>query len=90
MLDVEFDLKNAKEKQPFFKEIYTPIFGKKNVLSASERSVSQLLDAMRLNDQVTIKSYKTIAKIHTTLDKIFSIQLYAKHLHVLMKNVGGK
>ena len=39
---------------------------------------------MRLNDQGTINSYKTFAKTHTTLDKIFTIQLCAEHLHVLM------
>ena len=43
---------------------------------------------MRLNDQGTIKSYKTFAKTHATLDKIFAIQLCAEHLHVLMNNCG--
>ena len=39
---------------------YIPIFEKKKVLSANERSVFQLYDAMRLNDKGTINSFKTI------------------------------
>ena len=49
IVDIEFDYKNASEKELFFNEIYTPIFEKKNVLSANERSTFQLLDAMILD-----------------------------------------
>ena len=45
---------------------------------------------MRLNDQGTINSYKTFAKTHATLDKIFAIQLCAEHLHVLMNKCGWR
>ena len=48
---------------------YIPIFEKKKVLSANERSVFQLYDAMRLNDKGTINSFKTIAKTHATMDE---------------------
>ena len=50
LVDIHFDQKNASEKQLFFNEIYSPIFEKKKVLPANERSIFQLLDAMRLND----------------------------------------
>ena len=49
IVDIEFDYKNASEKELFFNEIYTPIFEKKKVLSANERSTFQLLDAMILD-----------------------------------------
>ena len=76
--------KNAIEKQIFFNEIYTPIFEKKKVLSANEKSVFQLLDAMRLNDKGLINSYKITAKTHATMDKKFNIPLYVEHLHFLL------
>ena len=45
---IEFDKKNATEKQLFFNEIYTTIFEKKKILSGNERLVFQLLDAMKV------------------------------------------
>ena len=42
LVDIEFDRKNATEKQIFFNEIYTPIFEKKKVLCANEKLVFQL------------------------------------------------
>ena len=89
MVDIEFDHENADEKQLFFNEIYIPIFEKK-VLSANERSVFQLLDAMRLNDKGTINSYKTTGKTYARMDKNFAIPLYTEHLHFLMLRCGWK
>ena len=60
--DTELDHKNATKKQLFFNEIFTSIFEKKEVLSSNERSVFQLLDAMRLSDKGIINSYKTTEK----------------------------
>ena len=39
VVNIHFEQKNAREKQLFFNEIYSPIFEKKKVLSANERSV---------------------------------------------------
>ena len=49
--------------------MYSSIFEKKKVLSANERSVFQLLDAMRLNDKGTINSFKTTAKAYATMNE---------------------
>ena len=86
IVDTEFDWKNASQKQKFFNEIYTPIFKKKKVLPASERSVFQLLDTMRLKDKGLINNYKTTAKTHTALDKKYPV--YAKHFHFLINRCG--
>ena len=67
-VDFRFDTNNASEKQLFLNEIYSPILEKK-VLSANERSFFQFLDAMRLNDEGTINSFKTTAKTHATVDE---------------------
>ena len=63
---------------------------KSKVLSGNERSIFQLLDAMRLNDKGMIISYKTTAKTHATMDKKISIPLYAEHLHLLMTKCGWR
>ena len=88
--DIEFDEKNADEKQLFFNEIYTPIFFLKNLLSANKRSVFQLLDAMRLNDKGTIYSYKTTPKTHATMDKKFAIPIYTKLCIFYCEDVVGE
>ena len=88
LVNIEFDWRNASEKQLFFNENYTSIFEKKKVLPACERSVFQLLDAMRLNDKGLINSYKTITKTHATLHKKYAIPLYAEHLHFLINRCG--
>ena len=90
VVDIHFDQKNASEKQLLFNEIYLPIFEKKKVLSANERSVFQFLDAMRLNDNGTINSFKTTAKTQATMDEKIAIPLYAEHLHFLLTRCGWK
>ena len=72
VVDKHFDQKNVSKRQLFFNEIYSPIFEKKKVLSANERSVFELLDAMRLNDEATINSFKTTAKTHAIMDEKIS------------------
>ena len=64
------------------------IFEEKKVLSANERSVFQLLDAMKLNDKGTIDSFKTTAKTHATMDEKIPIPRYTKHLHFLLLRCG--
>ena len=90
IVGIKFDHKNASEKDLFFNEIYTPIFLKKKVLSVKERSVSQLLNAMRLNDKGTNNSYKPTAKSHATIDARITIPLYVEHLHLLTARCGWK
>ena len=87
LINIEFDCGNASKKQLFFNKIYTPIFEKEKGLPACEKSVFQLLDAMRLNEKAKsglINSYKTTAKTHATLDKKYAIPLYAEHLHFMI------
>ena len=73
VIDIHFDYKNASEKQLFLNEIFLPIFNKKKVLLTYERSVFQLLVAMRLNSN---------AKTHTTIDEKIAIPLYSEYLYI--------
>ena len=75
---------NASEKQLLFNETYLPIFEKKKVLLANERTVFQLLDAMRLNDNGTINSFKTTTKTHAKMNEKIAIPLCVKYLHFLL------
>ena len=77
-------------KNSYFSMKSTPQFLKKKVSSSNERSIFQLLDAMRLNDKGTINSYKTTAKTHATMDKKLAIPLYAEQLHILILRCGWK
>ena len=59
-------------------------------MSANERSVFHLFDAMRLNDRETINSFKTTAKTHATMDGKITIPIYAEHLHFLWLRCGWR
>ena len=63
--------KKPQKKHLLFNETYTPIFEKKKVLPPTERSVFQLLDAMKLNDKGLLNSYKATSKTHSTMGKSF-------------------
>ena len=71
-------------KKLLFNEIYTRIFEKNKVFSSNERSVFQLLDAVRLNNKGWLNSYKATAKTHSTMSKKNFIPLYAEHLHFFL------
>ena len=79
VIDIHFDHKNASEKQLFLNEIFLPIFNKKKVLLTYERSVFQLLVAMRLNNN---------AKTHATIDEKIAIPLYSEYLYFLLAGCG--
>ena len=59
-------------------------------MSANERSVFQLLDAMRLNDKGKIASIKTAAKTLATMDEKIVIPLYTEHLYFLLSKCGWR
>ena len=85
MVDIEFDVENASSKQLFLNEIYPPIFEKKRVIAARDRSVYQLFSTIRMKDDATLNKYRCIAKTHSTLGKRFFIPLYAEHIKFLIE-----
>ena len=90
VVDIHFHQKNASKKQLFFNKIYSPIFEKKKIFSANERSLFQLLDAMRLNDKEKIDFFKTTTETHKTMDEKIAIRLHAERLHFLLTKFGWK
>ena len=59
-------------------------------MSANERSIFQLLDAIRLNDEGIINSYKTTPKTYAAMDAKIAIPYYAEHLHLLISKYGWR
>ena len=86
--DIKFNFDSVTEKELIFNGIYTPIFGKKKVPPATERSVFQLLDAMRLNKQGILNNYKCAARTYSTMKYKYFIPLYAEHLRFLITRCG--
>ena len=84
IVDLEFIIDKATEKELFFNEIYTPLFEKNKVLSTHDRSVFQFLDAMRLNKKEILNNYKSTAETHLTMDKKYSITVCTEHLRFLI------
>ena len=58
---------------------------KKEGSSATERSVFQLLDAIRLSDKELLNYCKATSKTHSTMGEKFFIPLCAEHIHSLIK-----
>ena len=69
IVDIEFNFNRVTEKELIFNEIYTPLFEKKKVLPACERSVFQLLDAMRFGTNDVLNVYKCTGKAYSTMEK---------------------
>ena len=82
--------KNANEKTILFNETFNSIFEKEKVIIPTERSVFQLMNAIRLNDKGLLNSYKFASKNHSAMSKKYSIRLYAQYIHFLMQLVGKK
>ena len=62
-----------------------PLFEKKKVLSARDRSVFQFFDTIRLRDKTVLNNYKCTAKFHSTMDKKYLTPKYAEHLKFLVE-----
>ena len=66
IVDTEFDIKNATERELAYIEIYPPIIEKQKTIDPCERSVFQLLEQY-IEGEKGPKSYKSTAKAHATL-----------------------
>ena len=82
IVDIEFDEKNASEKQYMYNEIFPPIIEKQKILDANERSLFQLLELFdKTNDKR--KSYRCTAKSRAAM-----FPFYIEDLRFLIKRAG--
>ena len=72
IVDIEFNVKNATEREYAYNETYPPIIEKQKTIDPCERSVFQLLEQFVRGEKVP-KAYRATAKAHANLfKKIFS------------------
>ena len=88
IVDIEFDEKNASEKQYMYNEIFPPIIEKEKILDANERSLFQLLELFDTTDNSKQKSYRCTVKSHATMFPKKCIPLYTEDLRFLIKRAG--
>ena len=71
IVDIEFDFKNATEREFAYNEIYAPIIEKQRIVDPCERSVFQLLEQFVRGEKNAPKAYRSTAKAHANLLKKF-------------------
>ena len=70
IVNIEFDTKNATEREFAYNEIYSPIIEKKKIIDPCERSVYQLLEQYKEGGKGPL-FYQSTAKAHATMLKFF-------------------
>ena len=79
IVDIEFDFKDATEREFAYNEIYPPIIEKQKVIDPCERSVFQLFEQF-VKAENAPKSYRTPAKAHANLFKKNVLPMYLENL----------
>ena len=67
IVDIEFDIKNATEREFAYNEIFPAIIEKQRTIGPCEKSVHQLLEQFVRREQHGQKAYKSTAKAHADL-----------------------
>ena len=67
IVDIEFDFKNAAEREFVYNRIYPPIIEKQRIIDLCERSVFQLLEQFVRGENNAPKAYRSTAKAHANL-----------------------
>ena len=88
IVDIEFDEKNATEKQFLYNEIFPPIIEKNKTIEANERSIYQLLELYSETFDNKPRSYRCTSKSHATLFPKKFIPIYLEDLSFLIKRAG--
>ena len=89
IVDIEFDYKNATEKEFAYNEIYPPIIEKQKTIDPCERSVFQLLEQF-VQSEKGPRAYCATAKAHENLFKNFFLPMYLEDLVFCIKRAGWK
>ena len=69
LVDIEFDFKNAAEREFAYNEIYPPIIEKQRIIDPCERSTFQLIEQFIMGENNVPKAYRSTAKAHASLFK---------------------
>ena len=89
IVDIEFDYKNATEKEFAYNEIYPPIIEKQKTIDPCERSVFQLLEQF-VRSEKGPRAYRATARAHANLFENFFLPMYLEGLVFCIKRAGWK
>ena len=89
IVDIEFDFKNATERECTYNKIYPPIIEKQKIIDRCERSAFQLIEQFVMGGNVP-KSYRSTANVHANLFKKNFLTMYLEDLVFCIKQTGWK
>ena len=69
IVDIEFDFKNATDREYAYNEIYPPIIEKQRIIDPCERPAFQLIEQFIMGENNLPKAYRSTAKAHANLFK---------------------
>ena len=90
VVDIEFNEKNATEREFLSNEIFPPIIEKQKTLDADERLAYQLLEMFDTTKEGKPKTYRSTPKSHATMFPKKFISLYLEDLRFLIKRAGWR
>ena len=89
VVDIEFDLTKATEKQILYNEIYPPIIEKQKIIDPCERPVYQLLEQYFATEKGNPRTYRANKEAHATLLKKKKFQpMYLEQLCFAINRAG--
>ena len=90
IVDIEFDFKNATEREFAYNEIYLSIIEKQRIIDLCERPVFQLLEQIVRGENNAPKAFRSTAKTHANLFKKILLSIYSEDLVFRIKRAGWK
>ena len=90
IVDIEFDFKNATEREFAYNEIYPPIIEKHRIIDPCERSTFKLIEQFIMRENNLPKAYISTAKAHANLFKKDFSPMYLEDLVFCIKRAGWK
>ena len=90
IVDIEFDLKNATDREYAYNEIYPPIIEKQRIIDPCERSAFQLIEQFIMGKNNLPKANRSTAKAHANLFEKDFLPMYLEDLVFCIKRAGWK
>ena len=85
IVNIEFDFKNATEREFAYNEIYPLIIEKQRIIGPCERSAFQLIEQFVMGENNNPKAYRSTAKSHANLLKKCFLSMYLEDLIFCIK-----
>ena len=90
IVDIEFDLKNATDREYAYNEIYPPIIEKQRIIDPCERPAFQLMEQFIMGEKNLPKAYRSTAKAHANLFRKNFLPMYLEDFVFCIKCTGWK